>query len=815
MAKVVIEFEIAGGEKVRTSNEKIIKQLNELGVAYTEVGNDAEKSAQDQVNATKQVEKSYKDVLKEYRANKQELQALAIAGQENTDRFKELTKQLGQQADALEESRFGINAAKSGFDATVGSLNGLVGGFSAVTGALAVFGVESEATEKAILKVQGALALTQGLDNLIKSQKSFKTLALQIKGPVQAAFTGLKGAIIATGIGALVVGLGLLIANFDKVKAVVLNLIPGLANVGKFISNIVNSITDFVGLTSESARAADDLAKQNEKITASQEYALKIAKASGVAQKDLDRIERETAENQLKRLQEQIRVRGKATEDEAKLEAELQEKIAILRAGTTKINKDEATKRLEEIKKALEKEQAAELANQQRRIELISDEGEQALAALEFNYQQELKDAKEKGEDLNLVEQVYQKKRLEQIEKNEEDARKKRAEEAEKTKSELEKKIEEINNVANSIYLTLEKELQQNILKVLNDETLNYAQKDEQILELKKQFDKERIQEELLTIEQLIAIGSLDVNAYEELTAKKALLSTQLKELELQNEKEVNDKRRENYLTIIEETTNLLNSLANIYSEYYNNRVNNINEFYDKELQLLEASRDKELNRFGLTSQAKEKIESDFADKSTKIENQRNKELKKLQKEKADVDFAVQLAQIASNIALGIAQINANAAVNADITQTLRAILTAIILSNGAAQIYAATNARNQVKSLGMGGILDGPSHSQGGIPVGNSGIFVEGEEAVINKRSTKMFAPLLSAINVAGGGVPLMTDVSKFMANGGQLGYNNSNAASVTTTQQDLTSIKAYLVQSEVNSGLVRDSRIRRQSRF
>lgn len=49
------------------------------------------------------------------------------------------------------------------------------------------------------------------------------------------------------------------------------------------------------------------------------------------------------------------------------------------------------------------------------------------------------------------------------------------------------------------------------------------------------------------------------------------------------------------------------------------------------------------------------------------------------------------------------------------------------------------------------GGILQGPSHAQGGImtPFGE----LEGEEAVINKRSTRMFAPLLSRINEAGGG--------------------------------------------------------------
>ena len=59
------------------------------------------------------------------------------------------------------------------------------------------------------------------------------------------------------------------------------------------------------------------------------------------------------------------------------------------------------------------------------------------------------------------------------------------------------------------------------------------------------------------------------------------------------------------------------------------------------------------------------------------------------------------------------------------------------------------------------GGLLSGRSHAQGGIPFlldGQAGFEAEGGEAIINKRSTSMFAPLLSAINVAGGGKKFMS---------------------------------------------------------
>jgi uncharacterized membrane protein required for colicin V production len=167
------------------------------------------------------------------------------------------------------------------FRALTSSLSGVTGGFAALQGGMALFGQESDDVQKTLLKVQSAMALSQGIQSVGESVDSFKQLGAVIKSTsvVQgvltaataaynfvntAATTGLKlfrAALISTGIGALIVGVGLLISNFDKVKTVILNLIPGLANVGKFIGGIVDSITDFVGATSDASRALDKLKK--------------------------------------------------------------------------------------------------------------------------------------------------------------------------------------------------------------------------------------------------------------------------------------------------------------------------------------------------------------------------------------------------------------------------------------------------------------------------------------------------------------------------------------------------------------------------
>jgi hypothetical protein len=71
----------------------------------------------------------------------------------------------------------------------------------------------------------------------------------------------------------------------------------------------------------------------------------------------------------------------------------------------------------------------------------------------------------------------------------------------------------------------------------------------------------------------------------------------------------------------------------------------------------------------------------------------------------------------------------------------------------------------NPPKQFAQGTVLAGASHANGGVQLfGRSGHWfgeAEGGEAVINKRSTALFLPVLSAINQAGGGRALLPNLS------------------------------------------------------
>lgn len=93
-------------------------------------------------------------------------------------------------------------------------------GVAAVQGAMALFGDESENVAKTLAKVQGALALSQGLSQLKDIGKVGAALKTTFAG-LTAGANQFKKALISTGIGALVVAVGLLVAYWEDIKGLV------------------------------------------------------------------------------------------------------------------------------------------------------------------------------------------------------------------------------------------------------------------------------------------------------------------------------------------------------------------------------------------------------------------------------------------------------------------------------------------------------------------------------------------------------------------------------------------------------------------
>jgi hypothetical protein len=154
----------------------------------------------------------------------------AIQAAKNAANLKEELSDIKQTIDALHP--------EAKFNAVIGVAQGIAGGFAAAQGAMALFGVEGENVQKAMLKVQAALAISQGLNEINGLKDSFQNLGIVVRNgtvytkaaaAAQLAYSTVVGtstgalklfrlALVATGLGAFAVAIGMLIANWDEVK---------------------------------------------------------------------------------------------------------------------------------------------------------------------------------------------------------------------------------------------------------------------------------------------------------------------------------------------------------------------------------------------------------------------------------------------------------------------------------------------------------------------------------------------------------------------------------------------------------------------
>lgn len=280
-----------------------------------------------------------------------------------SDKFGATSQQAITAAKRAAELRDRIGDAKAltdafnpdaKFKALTASLSGVAGGFAAVQGAIGLFGAESKNVEKALLKVQSAMALSQGLQAIGESIDSFKNLGIVIKDSVIKAFTALKAAIGSTGIGLLVVALGALIANFDAVKKYILNLFPGLSQLGSFFGKLIDTVTDFVGITSEAERQLEKLQKRTERGNETIQARIKILQAQGGKEKEIYQESQKLIENDLNVLRQTLKTKGELTEEEQKRFRELNNERQILRISETRRIQEENAKQAEEQRKKIE-----------------------------------------------------------------------------------------------------------------------------------------------------------------------------------------------------------------------------------------------------------------------------------------------------------------------------------------------------------------------------------------------------------------------------------------------------------------------------
>lgn len=367
------------------------------------------------------VELEVKSNLKGFKG---EIRQATIEAQEAVRTFGEFSpeaveaeKKLAKLRDRMEDFNDRVSAVNPDKFAQVQTIvQGVARGFQAAQGAMALFGNESEDLQKTMVKLQGAMALADGLEGLGKVQQQFTAIAKNIKGGVIQAFQSL-GRMSTLAFGVIGIALTLIIANFDKLKSAVMNLIPGLSTLVNFIGGIVQQFTDFIGITSASERALEKYNKATEKNNEQLDREIALLKARG------DEVgafikQREKLDNELAQARRNY---GKNKEKEwGKIIDDSKNALAILAEDEKKYNADRAK---EASDRAKERRNEVRSLTQELRM-LQADEGNKEILALQQWYSNARLQYAQNQEALIVLENIYNYKRQQLREKDLENVQK-------------------------------------------------------------------------------------------------------------------------------------------------------------------------------------------------------------------------------------------------------------------------------------------------------------------------------------------------------------------------------------------------------
>jgi hypothetical protein len=201
--------------------EKLRKGFDD---AVKVVGASGKKISSEMDAVTKSIEKDFERIANSPSTKRTvtQLQNLALKVQALGPEFQDMSNKIIQAAGKIKDKVADAGAQITYFasdtrriDAVISGAQGVAGAFGIATGAAALFGNKNEDLQKTIAKVQGALALMQGIQavqNVLQKESAFMTglnaaaqQILAIKTYAAAsAMNAFKVAAAATGIGAIV-----------------------------------------------------------------------------------------------------------------------------------------------------------------------------------------------------------------------------------------------------------------------------------------------------------------------------------------------------------------------------------------------------------------------------------------------------------------------------------------------------------------------------------------------------------------------------------------------------------------------------------
>jgi hypothetical protein len=733
------------------SSKKVADTYKSAGksIAAAFSGSEVKKALADQNKAFDDLNKKGVPLTRVLRGLRNDLNALEEAGKGGTAEFKKLILEAARLEDQIGDTRARVSNLASDtfkFDAAVQATQGLAAGFEIAQGAAALFGSESEELQKNLLKVQAATAIANGvqqISNLLLEESKIKTLVLTnaqaayglVVGTTTGALKVFRLALAATGIGLLVLGVIALIQNFDKVKKVLSNAIPGFKEVSQAIGSVIDTIKDFVGVSDEADKAA----------AAFESAAKKQTKAADAV---VERIER------------QIDIEKSAGRNTVQLEIQKEQAVIdanraiiadyVKKAGTLSKLSDEEKAKSKEINDAAVKavfDASAKIIVIRNNVEREATEKAQEAAKKRAEAE------KKAAEDVAKARENLAKQELE-IFQDQLDEREKVLNESNNKIAELQKTFDDARFAGNLIE---EKKLSDSIAAIKENAVKQIAVIDQKALDDKAAKEKEAAEKAKQDAEKAaeerskLVIAGLDdqINIIKtleivegsslnrriqliELEAKKRIeaaegSATAIELINAETEQAIREERRKtteqginDAIELVDTTLEVFNAIVEFQKQASENRIASIEQVRDTEIAAINESTDFESSKIRQREAAQ--LRADRA-----IVQEKQKQAKR--------DKAQALFQAGIDLAVSIVKTGAQLGYPAAIPFQVAAGII------GGIQIAAI--AAKPLPKFKKGGIVGGQSHEAGGTM-----IEAEKGEFVVNRSSVARHRDALDAMN-------------------------------------------------------------------
>jgi len=693
-----------------------------------------------------------------------EMIKLAEAGKSGSAEFAAAARKAGELKEAISDASDAATVFQDGgkFKAAAQGLGMISSGFGAITGAVTIAGGDVKEFQKTMLQLQSAIAIT----NLFESFSEIGDVFKKLKLAAIDTFTTLKAQIGSTGIGLLVIGIGVAIQQLitymnELTAAEKANKLQSevLERQLKDLTTTYDDLSDSIAYNTEVEIARAQAAGKSE--VEVQDIRIKGIKAAQKALEDahikernifedrfaannkLDQTVEEHGANYQKINDERTAADNKYNDNAKKLQKDLDvaeaNRVALVKNSNKKIatdNKETAAKEKQRQLKALEEKKTLDQAKleseklvkigqaktEEEKLQLEQIYVEKALA-IDSTYQ--MNRAKIAGDSAaalqakliendnkSLAQQqktaealtaLAQKNADEKKQKDDKDA----ADAKQKAQEDLDKELQKIEDKKNLRDIASEKTLQD-------------------------QFDLDNAlyESESKALEDKLAL-------YEEGSSEYIAIVKQIADREVDIEKKKQDAKKALQQLAIDTATGLLDDLKSL------------NQNYDKDNE----------------EQAKKAFEREkaYSIASTLIATY-------VAAQKA---YASQLI-IGDPTSIVRAQIAAGLAIVGGLAR-VAVISQQQFQPSGSKSSSSKKEDNAQASRYEEGGLLGGRSHDLGGIRTSMGEL--EGGEFVINRRATANFLPLLESINSIG----------------------NTKGPEVPETQQPI--FKTYVVASEMTS--------------